>query len=263
MGFVIPSLSDALRVWNLFNTDTFELVRGQFHPEDLTMDISTAWSEKFGLNREHPIVQFLHGEVETISFRSRLVATTLIEDLEDDLDKLKSFARYDESLGRPPILEFWFGSGSFNLFRQPCRLTGLNGISYKRPTFFGNLRHVEFTINLREIKEFSLEGPTIGNTRYHRAVEGDYYEYLTQREYNNPLLGDAIRKIHPDQPNIQTGDVIELPTASKLRKTKITQTSIALQDGFGRKESPQRSLRLAEFERHNRTKVSHVILEQI
>lgn len=260
---VIPSIPDALRIWNLYNTDTQELIKGQFHPEDLSMDISTAWSEKFGLNREHPIVQFLHGQVETVSFRSRLVATTSAEDLEADLDKLKSFARFDESVGRPPILDFWFGSGSFNLFRNPCRLTGLSNISYKRPTFSGNLRHVEFTVNLREIKEFSLEGPTVGNTRYHHAKEADYYEGLSEHEYNNPLLGDAIRKIHPELPNIQTGDVITLPTASKLRKVKITQTSIALQTGFGRQESPQRSLRLAEFDRHNRKKVSHVILEPI
>ena len=260
---VIPSIPDALRIWNLFNTDTNELIKGQFHPEDLTMDISTAWSEKFGLNREHPIVQFLHGEVETISFRSRLVATTSAENLEDELDNLKGFARYDETLGRPPILDFWFGDGSFNLFRNLCRLTGLTGITYRRPTVLGALRHVEFTINLREVKEFSLEGPAVGNTRFHRAKQADYYEGLAEREYGDPLLGDAVRKIHPELPNIQIGDTIELPTASKLRKTKITQTSIALEDGFGRQESPQRTLRLQEFDRHNRTKVSHVILEQI
>lgn len=260
---VIPSISDALRIWNLFNLDTGAWIKGQFHPEDATMDISTMWSEKFGLNREHPIVQFLHGEVETFAFRSRYVATTSAENLEDELDNLKGFARYDETLGRPPILEFWFGNGTFATFRNPCRLTGLTGINYHRPTFLGGLRHVDFSVNLREIKEFTLEGLTVGNTRFHRAKEADYYEGLAEREYGNALLGDAVRKIHPELPNIQVGDTIELPTASKLRKTKITQTSIPLQDGFGRQDSPQRTLRLHEFERHNRVKVSHVILEQI
>lgn len=260
---VIPSIPDALRVWNLLNLDTGALVKGQFHPEDATMDISTAWSEKFGLNREHPIVQFLHGEVETFSFRSRYVATTSAENLENELDNLKGFARVDEALDRPPILEFWFGNGTFSTFRNPCRLTGLSGIRYHRPTFFGGLRHVEFTVNLREIKEFTLEGPAVGNTRFHRAKDADYYEGLAEREYGNPLLGDAVRKIHPELPNIQVGDTIELPTASKLRKVKITQTSIPLQDGFNRQESPQRTLRLQEFERHNRVKVSHTIVEQI
>lgn len=258
---IVPSLPDALRVWILINTDTGELLRGQFHGEDMTQEIGSAYAEKFGLNREHPIVQFLHGEVESVSFHSRMYAARSVETLDADLAKLKEFARYNESLKRPPLLEFSFGRHHHPL-RNLCRLS-LSGITYHRPTFFGGLRHVEFNVELNEVKPFSLEGTTIGNTRFARARQGDYYESLAQTEYGDPLLGDHIRKLHPSIPNVQIGDTIELPTASKLRKVKITQTSIALQDGFGRTESPQRTLRIAEFERHNRRKVSHVLVEQI
>lgn len=263
MGILFPSFSDAFRVWNLFNIDTFELLQGQFHPEDMTMDIGSTYNEKFSLNRQHAISQFLHGEVETISFRSRFVATTVIEDLEDHLATLKSFVRRDDSLERPPILEFWVGNGSFNLFNNQTILQSLSGIAYHRPTFLGGLRHVEFTVNLREYKEATVEDLAIGNTRFHRAKFADYYEALAEREYGNPRLGDAIRKLHPDKPNIQTGNVIELPTQSKLRRTKLTQTSIPLQTGFDRKDTPQKVLRQNIFDARNRTKVSFVLREAI
>lgn len=260
---VIPSLSDALRVWNLFNTDTFELIRGQFHAEDMTMEVSSAYNEKFSLNRQVAITQFLHGEVETISFRSRFVATTAVEDLEDQLAALKGFVRRDDALERPPVLEFWAGNGSFNLFNNQCILQSLSGIRYHRPTFFGGLRHVEFTVNLREYKEAALVNLAAGNTRFHRAKFADYYEALTQREYGTPRLGDAIRKLHPDKPNIQTGNVIELPTQSTLRRFKLTQTSIPLRTGFDRKATPQKILRQNVFDAHNRSKVSFVLKEAI
>ncbi len=263
MGLLLPSISDLPRVWNLFNTDSLRLLRGQFHPEVMTMDVSSSYNEKFSLNRQLAITQFLHGDVETISFRSRFVATTAIEDLEDHLQTLKSFVRRDESLQRPPILEFWVGNGSFNLFNNQCILKSLSGIRYHRPTFAGGLRHVEFTVNLREYKEASIQNLAIGNTRFHRAKFADYYEALTEREYGNPLLGDAIRKLHPDKPNIQTGNTIELPTASTLRRTKITQTSIPLQTGFGRKDTAQKLLRQRVFDSHNRSKVSFVLKEAI
>lgn len=263
MGLLTPSLSDFLRVWNLFNTDTFELLQGQFHPEDMTMEVGSAYNEKFSLNRQHAITQFLHGEVETISFRSRFVATTAIEDLEDHLATVKSFARRDDSLERPPVLEFWVGNGSFNLFNNQAILQSLSGITYHRPTFLGGLRHVEFTVNLREYKEAKVKDLAIGNTRFHRAKFADYYEALAEREYGNPQFGDVIRKLHPDKPNIQTGNVIELPTQSKLRRTKLTQTSIPLVGGFGRKETAQKALRRATFDSRNRSKVSFVLKEAI
>ena len=98
MGLLVPSIPDAFRVWNLFNIDTLELLQGQFHPEEMTMEVGSAYNEKFSLNRQYAITQFLHGEVETISFRSRFVATTEIEDLEGHLATLKSFARREDSL---------------------------------------------------------------------------------------------------------------------------------------------------------------------
>lgn len=263
MGLLTPSLFDALRVWNLFNTDSKELLQGQFHPEDMTMDVSSSYNEKFSLNRQHAITQFLHGDVETISFRSRFVATTAIENLEDHLATLKSFVRRDDSAFRPPILEFSVGNGGFALFDNQCILKSLSGIRYHRPTFAGGLRHVEFTVNLREYKEATIKDLAIGNTRFHRAKFADYYEALTEREYGNPLLGDVIRKLHPDKPNIQTGNVITLPTESKLRRTKITQTSIPLLTGFGRPETAQKALRRRIFDARNRSKVSFVLKEAI
>lgn len=253
----IPSVSDYLRVWNLINYDTLETITAQFHAEELTQNVGSAYSEKFALNREHPVVQFLHGEVETVSFRGRLYAATFAEDVVEILEKLKSWARRDDDLERPPVLGFWAGD-SLSAYLVECTM-GLSNITFDRPTFQGGLRHVTFTVGLREYKSYSLEGDTVGNTRYHRAREFDYYESLAQLEYGDPMVGDVIRKLHPTKPNIQVGDVITLPTASKIRKTKTEPTSIPLETGFGRKDTPQRNLRLHMFEQRNRTKVSFVV----
>lgn len=256
MGF-IPSIYDYLRVWNLINYDTVETITGQFHPEGLTQNVGSAYSEKFALNREHPVVQFLHGEVETVTFRGRFHATTVVEDVVEILEKLKSWARRDDSLERPPVLGFWAGDSLWGYLVE-CTM-GLSNIAFDRPTLVGGLRHVTFQVNLREYKSYSIEAGTVGNTRYHRARAFDYYESLALLEYGDPMVGDVIRKLHPEKPNIQVGDVIELPTASKLRKTKTEPTSIPFQNGFGRKASPQRTLRLETFEARNRTKVSFVV----
>lgn len=255
---VWPSGPDALRVWNLFNWDTLEEIRGQFHAEELAGEVASAYSEKFSLNRQHAITQFLHGEVETLSFRARLYAATAAEEAQTEFDKIKSWARRDESLGRPPVLEFWAGDGLYAYFVR-CILQSVSGIAYDRPTFFGGLRHVTFTLNLREYKDYSIEATPPGDTRYHRARLGDYYEMLTYREYGDPMLGDVIRKIHPTKPNVQVGDTIKLPSAKKLRTSKTTQTSIPLETGFGRKATPQRDLRVYMFAKRNRSLVSYVL----
>lgn len=253
----VPSLTDYLRVWNLINYDTLETITGQFHPEEMTQNVGSAYSEKFALNREHPVVQFLHGEVETVSFKGRFHATTFVEDVTEILEKLKSWVRRDDSLERPPVLGFWAGDSLWGYLVE-CTM-GLSAITFDRPTWLGGLRHVTFTVNLREYKSYSLTGDSVGNTRYHRAREFDYYESLAQLEYGDPMVGDVIRKLHPTKPNIQVGDVIMLPTASTIRKTKTVPTSIPFEDGFGRKDTPQRSLRLHMFEQRNRTKVSFVV----
>ncbi len=84
---------------------------------------------------------------------------------------------------------------------------------------------------------------------------------LTYREYGNPLLGDAIRKIHPTQPNLVAGNIVKLPSLAGLRSVVIEPKSIALQTATSRKNTPQKTLRTEMFEKRSGNYVSHVIVE--
>jgi hypothetical protein len=256
------SLFGKPREWFLYNLDTDDKIQGQFVAEDVSEEIGAVWAERFALNRQESILQWVHGEADTISFKARLFMTSELLGKENDpvrpLTMLKSWVRRDEKLGRPPILAFWIGDSHLKM--DECILEKLSGISYQPPTFSGGLRDVEFTVNLRRWYQYDIElGGTPGESRYHHAIRQEYYELLTQREYGDPSMGDIIRKRHPEKPVVQVGDIVKLPSGAALLREKVTQTSIALKNAFGRKDSPQKTLRQNVFDRRNDSQLSFVV----
>ena len=259
---LIPSISDSLRTWVLYNRDSSEIFKGQFHAEDLRHEgIGGTYSERWALGRTHPVQQFLRGKLQIVSFRSRFFPGTSVESAEDEIATLKSWTQADVKTGRPPVLEFWVGDGGVDYLENPCVLEDLADVLYHRPTLFGGLRHVEFTITLREYKTFKLQDQAKKETRYHHTKQGEYYELIAFREYANPSLGDPIRKLHPHQTTLDVGDVVKLPSVSKMLREKTVLTSIPLATSFGRKETAQRTLRIAWFDRRDVTYISHVLVE--
>lgn len=250
----------AFDVWYLENTDAIPPLRlqGQFVAINPTETISNRYAQHNALNRAKPIIQFLNGEADRVSFQVRLRARdALFSSVEDNLNMLKSWARRDDALKRPPILSFWIADGHLSLSK--CVIESLSGITYGKPTSLGAIQDVTLTINLLEYDPYSLEEVGAFETRYHRAKIRDYYEMLAYREYRNPLLGDVIRKRHPDKQKIKVAEVIKLPSVEAIRKEVIEPKSIPFSTAYGKKETPQRTLRLQMFERTNRTHVSHVL----
>jgi hypothetical protein len=257
------SLFTKLRTWFLTNTETFQTIEGQFEATGVT---ESGWggeyAEHFSLNAAKAITQFLHGQTNKITFQARLRSYSAIDfsDIEDTLNNLKVWStKLAGADGHPPILTFWIGDAHIQL--PECVIESLGDIQYDQPTAFGGLRGCTFTITLREYVPFSLDESFFGETRYHRARRRDYYEALTLREYGDPMLGDVIRKRHPDKPNIQAGDVIKLPDKSTLRTAKVKQTSLALKTGFDKEDTAQKRLRKDMLDKRNRPFVSHVILD--
>lgn len=246
-------------LWYLYNLDTDDKIEGQFPPENVTQEMSAAYAEESPLNREHPITQFLHGNADTVSFRGRLYAEVITDDLTRPLRMLQSWKDRDPKLFRPPILHFWVGDATLKV--EQCLLESLSAITYHSFRDDGAPRDISFTVNLREYVPYSLLVEAGGETRYHQARDRDYYEWLCQREYADPTLGVVIRDRHPDQGLLEAGDIVKLPSAETLRKAKAQTTSIALQTAYGRKDTPQRNLRVSVFDRLNRTHTSHVVLE--
>lgn len=254
----MAKISKSVR-WYLYNLDTDDKFEGQFPPEEVTQDISGTFSEDSALNRESPITQFLHGNLDRVSFRGRLFAEDSTVNLIKPLRLLQKWKKRDPDLFRPPILHFWIGDSTVKVDR--CLLESVAGISYRSFRNDGSPRDISFTINLREYVPYSLVVETGGETRYHRAKEGDYYEWLAQREYGQPLHGVVIRDQHPAQEGkLAVNDVVKLPSPETMRRVVAEPTSIALETAYGRNETPQRALRIDMFDRRNRAHTSYVVL---
>lgn len=262
VGDAVAGLLGMTRAWSLTNLDKDDTIEGQFEATELTENIGTKYSKIGALNRQNPILQFIGGNLETITFQARLWNrdAAFAGTADDLLEKLKDWTRRDDSLGRPPILSF-SAAGDHPVAYSTCVIESLGGIRYDRPTTGGKLKGVTLTITLLKYEPYTLEGYKGGETRYHRAKSGDYYEMLTLREYGSAQMGDIIRKRHPSTPNIQTADIIKLPSIEVLRKEQVKTTSIALSNAFGRKKSPQRTLRLEMLDKRRGAYVSHLIKE--
>lgn len=259
------------KIWNIGNLDTKKVLQGQFEPVGLTRDnVGANWGQHTSLNRQNAILQFLNGKQETLAFQGRFFRNNalgldvqgavfggnLIDNTpEQKFEVLRSWAKVDSALRRPPILQFWVGDGHV---RMNC-VMNLSGVKYGRPDAFGGLRDVTFTVNLLEFTSFSLDDEEETDTRFARAKERDYYELLAFQEYGDPLRGDVIRKLHPQQQNLKQGDTVRLPAIEGIRTEVVEQKSIPLQTGFGRKDTAQRRLRIEFFNKRSTSFVSHVL----
>lgn len=258
MGMLDQFLS--AKKWFLLNEDTLEVIEGQFPPKGLTQDVSSNWAQHTSLNRNTPILQFINGKSDTITFNSMFFSDNFINfyKVKEKIDKLKSWAKRNSDISRPPIVTFWLGDGHLE---QTSIIDSVTGIKYGDPTVLGTIRVVEFTVNLIQYESFDIEATETGETRYHRSKERDYYELLAYREYRDPNIGDVIRKRHPTKPIIEAGSIVKLPSSSAIKTEKVTQTSTSLKTAYGRSDTPQKALRVDMFNRRNRSYVSHVIVE--
>jgi hypothetical protein len=253
------SIFPMLKSWFLQNQTTQQIIRGEFHPVDLTKEVKPNYVTHVALSRTKEIVQFLNQDADTLSFKAVMNNRDGFSSfVEKDYQLLESWARPDPIYGnKPPILTFWVGQG-WELME--CVITGLSNIRFEEPFANGRIRQISLIVNLRKYEKFSLEGTGNYETRYHRAAVRDYYELLAYREYNNPMLGVVIRNRHPNKPNIQIGDVIKLPSVEAIRKERAQPTSIALRTITGKKITPQKTLVKQMFDNRNIVKVSYTIV---
>lgn len=241
--------------WFLVNLDEFETIQGQFFALDLKQKVGAEYREHWALNRQHAILQWVHGKTPTTTFRAFYYAKHTGDDITATVDRIKSWTQRLELKGRPPVLLFWVGDG--HVTETTCVLEDVD-VTIHEPTAEGEMRHAELVLSLRAYKEFDIG--LVGNTdtRYHHARERDYYEMLCVNEYGDPSLGDIIRKRHPDKANLVVGDVVKLPAIEGVRKSVVKTTSIPLAGAYDRKDNPARTLRIDMFNRRNRSYTSHV-----
>lgn len=245
-----------MKVWSLRNLDSDEVVQGQFEAQNVSEQITTTWAQHTSLNRENAISQFVHGNSDQVSFSSRFFKNNAFDTTpEEKLKKLKSWAKIDPSVRRPPILQFWVGDGHLTV---DCYISGI-AIDYGRPEMFGGLRDVTFNMSLNQFSSFSIDDEGVTDTIYVRAKERDYYELIAFYQYGNPLIGDIVRKDHPTLQRLDPGEIVKFPSIEGIRSKEVTQTSTALKTAFGKRDTPQKRLRIAFFESRSGSYVSHLL----
>lgn len=246
--------------WTLISQDVkTEQVMGQF-PAEISEEVSSEYAQYKSLNRENPVVQFVSGNADTLSFTARFYARDAVfSGVKESITQLKKWARRDPKKERPQILSFRVGDGYLSM--ESCVITGLGSIVYQRPTVLGALRDVSVTINLLSYEEFTMEDAQLYETRYHRAKEAEYFELICENEYGNAYFGDVIRKRHPDKEIIQPSDIIKLPSIEAIQTERVEQKSLILKTAYGKKETPQRTARLEAFDKTNRSHVSHIVVD--
>jgi len=246
--------------WLLVSLDQpTQMVMGQF-PVEVNENVSSEYAQFKALNRENPVIQFLSGNADTLSFQARFFARDMVfSGVNESITQLKKWSVRDSKLQRPHILSFRVGDGYVSV--GSCVITGLSPIVWKKPTMLGAVKDATVTINLLKYKEFSMEDSGSYETRYHRTRFQDYYEFVCWNEYGNPNFGDVIRKRHPKKPITKPGDVVKLPSVEAIQTKRLEPTSLVLKTAYKRKETPQRTARINIFDRNNKTYVSHVAVE--
>jgi hypothetical protein len=73
------------------------------------------------------------------------------------------------------------------------------------------------------------------------------------------MLGDVIRKRNPSQPLVTPGSTIPLPSVEAVRNVKVEPKSLQLATAYGKKDTPQRTLRIDIFNRRNVSYTSHIL----
>lgn len=256
------ALFGAARTWYIYNLDTDEKIQGQFVAENVVQNVGGTYAERWALSRQHAILQFVHGNSDVVSFQGRFFMTSELIVIKNDpkkkIQQLIKWTRRDSKLGRPPILSFWIGDAHLSV--SECVLESLSNITYAPPSASGALRDVSFTATIKRWWPYDITlGSEPPETRYHHAKQSDYYEMLALREYANAMLGDVVRKRHPTKQDIETGDIIKLPSKEAIETVRITQTSEPLRTAFGPVLTAQKARRLEMLELRGGDQVSHVL----
>lgn len=244
-------------VWHMKNLDDGSELEGQFPPEDPVLDLATTYGEHVTLNRQNPIVQFLHGNSDTFTFTARFYALHGDDNTPyKKITTLQGWRLRDPTLARPPRVVFTLG----NIIPLPeALITRLSGIRYSEPKQDGDIREVSLRVDLLRYEKYSLSTEPEPETRYYAASTGDYFEMLAWREYRNALLGDLLRREHPELLDLTEGDVVRLPSYGAMKGRVVKPDSIPLAKSLGTKDTPTRRLRQEEFERHDRSYMSAVV----
>lgn len=245
---VAKALLPSSDTWWVLNVDTGDYVFGQYTTE-VQSNASSTYADSFSLGRNDPVTQFVHGNLDTMSFEGRFFASFAFQEVVKQGQKLQEWTKADPELGRPPVCYFWIGDQFAQM--TSCRIQAAN-IKYDKPTVLGQARGARVAVSLRKYEPFSLTATANFDTLYYRSKPGDSYEKLAARRYGNPMLGVELRNRNPDKRRLTPGDIVAMPAPSgSIRRAKVEPRSVVLAGVTSRLVTPQRVLLTEKLKSRN------------
>jgi hypothetical protein len=203
--------------WSIKNLDTNELILPPYPLGEggLRVTIGANYAEQPRYGQQDPIVQWITGKAKVITFQSIMFTPDTSADITEKFEQFEQLVIEDEDLGRPPICVFTLGSGS--VLSELCVVTGIDPeIPPIRPD--GEPREIMLNFSLLRYVPFSLTtiDPTKPAKQSYFLVASSAeasYEAIAKRFYGDPLLGDRLRKRHPDMPlRPDVGKTVHIPS---------------------------------------------------
>lgn len=217
--------------WSLFSLDTYEEFEGQFPLETATQEAGAHYEDAWTLNRQEPISQWIHGIAEQWSFTAKLRQLDSSDDLRSRIAWLLGTVTKDDTLGRPPLYVWTWGS-----IDVTCYITHLGGIEYKMASpnqdGQGLPKEATFQVTLRKYKPYDIKvtdpNEPFRDTLYVNAKIGQTYEALAAAQYGDPDWGDLLRRRSPGVPFLLAGTVVALPKAERFYDADLEPESAPL-----------------------------------
>lgn len=236
VGIGNPNVLGVLKKMQITNTDKGKTFTVLYNPQSYQHNRSVEYAQDPPLHSDQPLVQFLNGKGETLSFdlffdsfyagaevggvvesvafgaNSLLPSLTKLIDIREYTKKVYHLARVDANLHRPPKLKVEWSSLSFTGFLVECQQNFIKFNELGKPVrAILKCTFLKFTEKKYIMSEDPLNSPD--TTKFHRVQAGDSLWALALAEYGDSGAWRHIaaangianpRLLHP-------GDIIRIP----------------------------------------------------
>lgn len=225
----MPEAKNKIEVnWDLWDMDHEKLWYPQFPIENVSQTVGGQLADQPRFGFQDAITNWTQGRASVITFE-----TMLFSESEEDGEstrkrkkELEALAIKDDDLGRPPICIFSMGQS----ISEVCIVEAVD------PTIVTTLRNglpreVRFNISLRRYVPFSQKqidptAPVKESFLLIASAAEQSYEAIARRYYGDPLLGDRLRKRHPDYPFAPAvGVVVKVPARAIILQEVVEPAS--------------------------------------
>ncbi len=205
------------------------IVQGQFPVADegITVHRGQVIPEVSSYGVPQPFIQWVRGELTTVTFPVVLFSRDKNEDIKKIYDNIERLQTYVAELRRIPLCKFTYGVA----FSMKCMVRGFGDVKIARPKPDGTPRRYDFTITLARFEPYTLnEVDTTAPTSESRMqiVSGDLrmYETLARKEFGveNTIYGDRLRKRNKANSFAAAdGERTKVPSAKVILKERVVQ----------------------------------------